>query len=592
MKKKEYDIAIIGESMSGKSTWIASMFCEQIQHELRKIAEHNKEGQTKLPTRYLLKNTGSESNTVKIEHIQWNEDVFHELEEKEDYGCLKKSLEYFTASVMEEDDTVKNTLEYLKGGGFEKRLGSLDFQDFYQNVINNREVLDTNLISYIEISGRINDGIANFMAENGVECIKLRDTRGFWDESLEQMKKRIAAITKERSKSQYVISSLVQDAPDAVRALMDDRGIHGIDACVILAAGGSNALRVGPGRELYGNLLKHMVNTYPVFVMLRTDHMTEIMMDEPAESYTELCEKLLKKPTFNGMQDIRDLLEEYGLNKEHAGDGYMDYIRRDHYKELLLANLMKNPSEEYQEIYTRSSHGALQEMVSQLIGYYQKTDTAVAFFNHIGDGEKREKLIKAGYDREFMNEIRTYTLGYYNGWFRYVTQWLANKIAGEYFGGLVGPRGGLSTRNANGLGHVGDAAICLLEAAYQVREKIYYQLVEESGKLIGEYIQENTCPVSVEEMKHILHAEFRRRMDRDFERLSITGRMISRRRLEAAHGEVKGLLQITLSNGQTKCKCLPEMESYSEEELWQSSAKYDMSVVKETVWLVLQMSLL
>ena len=46
MSEKIYDIAVIGESMAGKSTWISALCREDVAEMLEEIHRENKQGQT------------------------------------------------------------------------------------------------------------------------------------------------------------------------------------------------------------------------------------------------------------------------------------------------------------------------------------------------------------------------------------------------------------------------------------------------------------------------------------------------------------------------------------------------------------------
>ena len=77
MNLKNIDIAIIGESMSGKSTWLAHLFPEKITEKLKAICEFNKEGQTKITTYYTV--YGVEEQDLHVLDIGWNFDTIEKI---------------------------------------------------------------------------------------------------------------------------------------------------------------------------------------------------------------------------------------------------------------------------------------------------------------------------------------------------------------------------------------------------------------------------------------------------------------------------------------------------------------------------------
>ena len=68
--KKLYDIVVIGESMSGKSTWISTLFKENFRKELKSICALNKEGQTKIPLYYFIE--APNKDILQVKSIGWN----------------------------------------------------------------------------------------------------------------------------------------------------------------------------------------------------------------------------------------------------------------------------------------------------------------------------------------------------------------------------------------------------------------------------------------------------------------------------------------------------------------------------------------
>ena len=89
--KDFYDIAVMGESMAGKSTWIASLFREDIAIKLSSISHDNTEGQTKIASRYNLLNP--EQERLIIQSIGWDEEKLASVYHKNLYPDLIEKLD-------------------------------------------------------------------------------------------------------------------------------------------------------------------------------------------------------------------------------------------------------------------------------------------------------------------------------------------------------------------------------------------------------------------------------------------------------------------------------------------------------------------
>lgn len=80
------DLAVIGVSKSGKSTFISNLFSKKTCEQLSEISSENTEGQTKLPVHYILEN-GDIDNGLMINDICWN---FEDPDEKDTLSDSKK----------------------------------------------------------------------------------------------------------------------------------------------------------------------------------------------------------------------------------------------------------------------------------------------------------------------------------------------------------------------------------------------------------------------------------------------------------------------------------------------------------------------
>ncbi len=176
-----YDIAVIGEAMSGKSTFIFSFFNDNIAQKLMKDSI----GQTRILTHYFLQHKKYYTCQyprigLTVAHINWN------LEQLNQYGNSQPSIKELneqltTLGLLESTNNTKQLRndfkDYLTTENYRTKLfEKVDAFNFIANIINNEEVYNTQVISYVEIVGEANEEVNKFLTDNKLKCIKLQDT--------------------------------------------------------------------------------------------------------------------------------------------------------------------------------------------------------------------------------------------------------------------------------------------------------------------------------------------------------------------------------------------------------------------------------
>lgn len=579
--KRSYDIAVVGESMSGKSSWIASLFTEEIERKLKSVCRENTEGQTKVAVYY---NVCAAEVSLRLADIKWNQEQMENWKDK-DGACV--TMERLKDILGICPDSMEEMSRFVEEESFQKAVREADPVQFLIKVVNDEAVLKEGFISHIELEGSGSEAVREMLERYGQESILLRDTRGFLDESIDQWKTMLDQAGKAADQNINPEYRRGESKEECIRKMLDDRGVYGIDGCIFMTISNSVALQKKRIKEIYGPLIQSLLEKYPVFLVGRNDDFTRQMAAERKyrETYRDCCSRIMEDEFFSGFDDIRGLLEEYG----QEGD-YVTALARKHYKELLVANLPKGKWEKYKELYRGSAEGALEEILKGVSAYRADLDKAEKCMQEIMAeyGDKAQQI----YDRLFLENIRFYEDVYvYGAKYKYFFASLAKKIQGEYFGGLVGVRGGLSTPVPGG-GHVGDAAIDILEAAYRIKEDIYRNLIEELTPAIYKYMEgvsaeDKDMDDVVWKMKQRLTENYQYKQDHNFERLSITGRMIPRTYLKNAYDAARKELGVSESGITYYLKELSEpLKNAGEDQLQYAS------VVKSITWKLIRRTLL
>ena len=428
--------------------------------------------------------------------------------------------------------------------------------------------------------------------EHELDGVKIRDTRGFLDETEDKMKefleesKKINNIEEEERNSEF---EEIDIKAEYLQKLLDDRGICGIDACIFMSVSNSNALSNRNNKAIYGPLIRNMLEKYPAFLTIRTDRLTERLADN---SLYKDC--IVKNEDgifsnmgrfFTGFDALRQLLKEYGLFDKSKN--YLTNIARNHYKELLLPELLpkdRSMDIDMDEIYRKSVVGVFGEVLDGIQDYYRSIEKAEVCLKKLnGD---YSNILKKLYDKDFDSNIFFYNQkwGYSNSKFFYITRFLAQKVQGQYYGGMVGVYGGLTTW-ITGEGRVGKAAIDFLETAYRVRKNLFFKIVEELEQEIRNYAEQiyksdTDIQFEIESIKKNMILKFERDIESDFERLSCTNRMVPRSYLKGAYEKTREELDVKVDK---IGKFIPELENYFNDEIWKKDV-FQISVVKTILW--------
>ncbi len=572
MKSKSYTVAVVGESMTGKSTWIANLFDEKTTGLLKSLYEINKEGQTKIATHYIL-NT-EEVTELELSNISWNKENLNDLDENKHkiikmiFGYLGVLDSFNENDVVESTDNIKNALKNANP------IESL------KNIVNNKEILESGLIEHVEITGNADSKVKELLSKYKVESLCIIDTRGFLDETLDSVLEQLqnndmAENKKEYENCEYKKSCTTEDG---IQKLLDDRGLHVVDAVVFMSMAGSNALNKELSREIYGPLIQELLRKHPTFLTIRTDRLTEKLNN--GQNYLEECNRLLENERFTGFNNIEKLLRDYGL---FNSSDYKSAVAHKHYKKLVLADISENRINEDAGIYRKSAVGVLEEVIKGVLDYYKDLEQATACYNSIMQLDEYKKL----FDEYFDDKVYLQDTKCVSKLHKYYPWYLAKKIQSGYTNGLVGKKGGLTTY-ISGRGYVGDAAIDLMENAYNTKKYINDKLVDNLKEKIIEYCKTVSVNDDIDDtvlsMQQKITDKLQFDLERNFERLSITGRMIPRCYLELAYKDTCNELKV---DSQHIGECLEEYKTRYTIPEWDRE-RYFISVVKHITWKMIE----
>ncbi|MDE7310163.1 MAG: hypothetical protein K2N87_00820 [Eubacterium sp.] len=598
--KSMYDIAMIGESMSGKSTWISALFKQDVYKKLNAKCETNESGQTKISVSYILMNP--DENNLQVQNINWNIDnLINYDKSKEGNASMNSLLEILGVTntlstaktpAAEQTDLEKYIQTYLNGAEYKSIVKGLSVEYVF-DIINNKEINDMNLISYIEVSGPADTEIWEIIEKYGLDGVKIRDTRGFLDDSFTWFQKQDEKLQDERKNNDTILNENFEGTDpteQGVQKLLDDRNIYGVDACMFMGIARSNSLNKEISKKYYGTLISYMLKNHPTFLTVRDQELTKILINQLSSEntivYEEAYNKLKKDMFSDGFEPFKKLLKSFGLFEKSSN--IRTTIAQKHYTELIIPDIpdrvkqkLLQKSEKIYRICVKETFSCALAKISE---YYKNIESAEQCLKEI-DNEFKKTLIKL-YDEEFISGLSYGYPYYWNKHFRYNMEYLSNKVQGPYYGGLVGVYGGLTTWTIDG--RVGQAAIDYLETAYGMRSILYDKIPDALEPAITRYIKtvlpndthSSAFSDAVNKMKQSIAVKLSQKLNSDYECLSCTYRMVKRENLASAQ-------KCTCEELQAKPsyigKYLPELKNCFPHENWTNNMFF-VSVVKQMLW--------
>lgn len=556
--KDYYDIAVIGESMSGKSTFIANLFTKDITQQLESFTQNNKCGQTKLPVRYnvaqpsFLKDGDVDLHSLTVKSIEWDvENLANLLLHPDKENAIYSALELFHFPALSRESDMQQLQNHIK---------SLDYKtlplDTLMQLVNDEEIRSKHIISFITLQGAANDEVQKLLEQKELNYIQLRDTRGFLDETIEQMTNYLEKIHKAaKSPIDRHFQQIPEDVSeeytnlDYVNDLLNDRGLSkGLDGCIFMSIASANTLSKENCRKIYGPLLRTLLSSFPTVLLIRTDMLARELHPDCSDKladYNDAVKNICDTEWFSGFHNLDRLIEETVLDIKK--DTLYSIITK-HRSHCMLADISvlkeKNPSKS-DAIYAQSVIGVLANTLDSIASYHNDIHMAADYLQQLTSIPSPEAT--EIFNKCFKNSITYHfdTKSYSTNCLATSTKSLVDVILHKpYFGGLVGVRGGLSTWIPN-FGHVGKYAIDLLQTAHAIRRKLLSKFIESLRPKIQAYtdivnskevtIQPDTILQNIQE--YYIHT-----INHNTERLYCTYDMVPREYLKTAYDQTKAEL--------------------------------------------------
>jgi len=439
---KEVDVAVIGLTNSGKSTFITSMIDRSKfgDTELLKKLCDNDGGLTKVTTFYAL----TECDSASVDKVDFHDDFVEENAKKTIEILRKLKIDVQdTADKEDEANQIRTALDE-----FSKKLeGDLAYTI---QTINKKDA--DKIIRYIKIKVPATQQALELMSKYKFDTLVLRDTRGFLDDSMSSGKK----------------------SPN-----LADTGLDGIQACVFM--NGRDSVFPNLARDMYGDFVKSIFESVPTFIIEQSGYLTreleECADDTLVKAYNDSMEnpKIVKR----NFTEIRKLLEHLGVVDKN-GEATNQLIQANKRQLLLpeiveLKNKEKNYDSEEYKLYAVCQMEVLNRLLESLAEFRELLKRIVGFFDYaerVADFQSKvletfENLHFSDIVTDYLNGNRTNSV-----YVRPITDDfnMTSRLDDLIKKSLLGPRGGI-TAKTNGYydyGHTGTFAVTTWKALNEI----------------------------------------------------------------------------------------------------------------------------
>lgn len=376
------EIAMIGISNAGKSTFIGTLFEDSICKLLRKIALENRgKGQTKVPVHYHLDLKNSTDGLV-LEKIEWNEEIISEAISDLDSNnsiaskiCKDLGLSDAYKEKVIDRDVLVESLKKIESDVFRK----LSIEGLFSNYVNNIEFQESGIIKCIYVVGKPSSVLMDIMSKYKFDNLVIRDTKGLLDENFETLMEKRKILTEKGT------------SEDEENKILAERGLIGVNACILM--NGTNATITDGVKNLYAAIFKVVANKMPTFLVERSSvlsqrlsNLVEMRGELDEISYTKaLLDNKITRYNFNNMERI---LEEYGINNNPVT--ISEELVKRNFKKMLLADIADsmlrcdeedNDAHLEYEAYVFTVNSVMEELLKSLFKLRQTIQAASEVFS-------------------------------------------------------------------------------------------------------------------------------------------------------------------------------------------------------------------
>lgn len=432
MFDKEVDVAVIGLTNSGKSTFITSMIDREKFGDtalLKKLCD-NDGGLTKVTTFYSL--TGCDCACV--DKVEFHDDLVDEKNKITADVLRKLKIEIKTSSEAEDKDALRNALEQFRcllEGDLAYTIRTINTKDADK------------IIRYVRIRVPATAQTLELMNKHGFETVVLRDTRGFLDES----------------------------AADKKSPNLADNGLDEIQACILM--NGQNSVMPNLARNMYGDFVKSVFEAVPTFIIERSATLADKLENETDDMATDY-ENLINDPNILKRQfkEIRKFLVHLGIVNEN-GEATNQLIEANK-RQLLLPEVGELRDEEY-KLYSDCAMEVFDRLLNSLTEFRALLKRIIFFFDDASKVTKFQTTFLDVFEQILFSDIVT---DFSNG-DRYKSVYvrpipdnfdMRNLLDGLIKKDLLGPRGGITTKYSGfyEYGHTGIFAVAAWKALNEI----------------------------------------------------------------------------------------------------------------------------
>ncbi|WP_053955766.1 hypothetical protein [Inediibacterium massiliense] len=429
------DVAVIGLTNSGKSTFITSLVdVSKFNPVLIKELCDNNGGLTKVTTFYEL----TDCVEPEVTEVEFNMASIKRGIPAKGVECMNKKLNssdyknFKIARVISDEN-----------GEFEESLKDNlnEFADkikkdikFAISIINNKNA--DKLLRHIKIRLPVTGGILEIMRENSFDTVVLRDTRGFLDTSVNELEKKTPTLA--------------------------DSGLDGIQACILM--NGQNSVMPNLGREIYGEFVKAIFEAVPTFIIERSAKLAgklEDMVDDKIKIDSDIYDNLVKNPRIVKLnfKEMHKFLAGLGVIDDEGNAA--NQLIATHKRELLLPEVTCFPSNEEIEydsdeykIYKFCTTEVFKRLLSSLNEFRTLLNKIITFF----DDKDRIATVQTSFRELFHDNLFSRVISEYADYQCHQYQ-LVRPVTSGYSknrllnnlakGRLLGERGGITTRSGS-----------------------------------------------------------------------------------------------------------------------------------------------
>lgn len=433
------DVAVVGLTNSGKSTFISAMFNkDRIADEefLFKLRDNNG-GLTKVTTFYSLMDCDAPSVS---EVIFQKASLIRGIDKKDVEGLNKKisglknkGFQIEKVVLDEKNDSFESSLD--KNLNEYALLIKKDLKEAIQII--NKPSADS-IIKSIKINVPASKKALEVMKQYGFHAVVLRDTRGFLDVDMKNLQQKTPTLS--------------------------DSGLDGIQACILM--NGQDSVMPNLGREIYGEFVKSIFEAVPTFIIERSARLGLRLEDYLEDSNAlnhEIYNKLVhnKKMTDLNFNEIHKFLKELGVIDKNGTSA--NQLIESHKRELLLPEVavlkkaiahIDDNEEEYQ-VYEFCVLEVFESLLKALAEFRELLNKIIGFF----DQQNQLKAVHESFFDTFYTKFYPTVVKEYEEYQVHMYQ-LVRPVTGGYsktrllddmaHSALLGNMGGITTRSNEG----------------------------------------------------------------------------------------------------------------------------------------------